>query len=164
MEVEVVIEVPTGSRNKYEMDHETGHIHLDRQLFTSTVYPTEYGFIEGTEADDGDPLDALVVVNDPTFPGCRIRCRPIAVFWMWDENGPDAKVLSVPVWERRRPWTDIRDVPQQLLLEIRHFFSVYKDLEEGKWTRVGEWEGKAVAERQIEEARARYASMHAGSR
>lgn len=149
-----------GSRNKYELDHDTGQIHLDRQLFTSTRYPTEYGFIEGTQAEDGDPLDALVVLNEATFPGCRIRCRPIAVFWMWDENGPDAKVLSLPVWERRRPWTELEHVPHAQLLEIQHFFAVYKDLEVGKWTRVGDWEGRTVAEKQIELARERYAKLH----
>lgn len=156
MEIEVVVEVPTGSRNKYEIDHETGRVYLDRQLFTATQYPTEYGFVEHTLAEDGDPLDALIVVGDPTFPGCLIRCRPIGVFWMWDEKGPDAKVLAVPVWERRRPWTELEHAPDQLLLEIRHFFAVYKDLEVDKWTKVGEWEGRAVAEEQIREAQERY--------
>lgn len=158
MEIEVVVEVPTGSRNKYEVDHQTGRVHLDRQLFTATRYPSEYGFVEHTLAEDGDPLDALVVVGEPTFPGCLIRCRPIGVFWMWDEKGADAKVLAVPVWEKRRAWMELDQVPHQVLLEIRHFFDVYKDLEDGKWTKVGDWEGRAVAEEQIRSAQARYAA------
>jgi inorganic pyrophosphatase len=158
MEIEVVVEVPTGSRNKYEVDHATGRVHLDRQLFTATRYPAEYGFVEDTLAEDGDPLDALVVVGEPTFPGCLIRCRPLGVFWMWDEQGADVKVLAVPVWERRRQWNELGDVPHQLLLEIKHFFDVYKDLEEGKWTRVGDWAGRDVAEEQIRAARERFAA------
>jgi inorganic pyrophosphatase len=160
MEIEVVVEVPTGSRNKYEIDHESGRIYLDRQLFTSTRYPADYGFVNATEGEDGDPLDALVAVGDPTFPGCRIRCRPLGVFWMWDEKGPDAKVLAVPVWERVREWTQLDDVPGQLLLEIQHFFAVYKDLEPGKWTRVGDWGSRAQAEEEIRRATDRYAGRH----
>ena len=160
MEIEVVVEVPTGSRNKYEIDRESGKIYLDRQLFTSTRYPTDYGFIDGTEGEDGDPLDALVAVGEPTFPGCRIRCRPLGVFWMWDEKGPDAKVLAVPVWERQREWMELDHVPRQLLLEIQHFFTVYKDLEEGKWTRVGDWGDRARAEEEIGRAEDRYTTRH----
>src|SRR3954465_12536234 len=91
-----VIEIPTGSRNKYELDHETGHIVLDRMLFTSMRYPADYGFIEGTLARDDDPLDVLVFIGEPTFPGCRIAVRPIGIFWMTDEKGPDEKILAVP--------------------------------------------------------------------
>ena len=93
----VIVEIPAGSRNKYEYDHESGAIFLDRRLFTATRYPTDYGFFPETLAEDGDPLDALVLVSDPTFPGCHVRVRPIGVFWMEDEKGPDAKVLTVPV-------------------------------------------------------------------
>ena len=93
----VIVEIPGGSRNKYEYDHESGAIFLDRRLFTATRYPTDYGFFPETLAEDGDPLDALVLVSDPTFPGCHIRVRPIGVFWMEDEKGPDAKVVTVPV-------------------------------------------------------------------
>jgi inorganic pyrophosphatase len=159
IEIEIVVEVPMGSRNKYEVDHETGVIRLDRQLFTSTRYPCEYGFIEGTQGEDGDPLDVLVAAGEPTFPGCHIRCRPIGVFSMFDEAGPDDKILAVPVWERHRGWHELEDVPKQLLLEIRHFFDVYKDLEEGKWTRVGGWQGREAAEREIDEAMRRLAEM-----
>ena len=133
MEFDVVIEIPKGQRNKYEMDHETGRIRLDRMLFTSTRYPADYGFIEDTLADDGDPLDALVLLDEPTFPGCLIRCRAIGMFRMRDEKGADDKVLCVaghrpahgaPARHHRRVRFD--------RLEIQHFFEVYKALEPGK--------------------------------
>src|SRR5690606_27226431 len=92
MEFDVTIEIPKGERNKYEMDHETGRIRLDRMLFTSTSYPADYGFIEGTLGDDGDPLDALVLLKQPTFPGCLIRCRAIGMFRMRDEAGGDDRL------------------------------------------------------------------------
>ena len=155
LELEVVVEVPMGSRNKYEMDHATGLIHLDRQLFTATRYPTDYGFIVDTLAGDGDPLDALVLVDDPTFPGCHIRCRPLGVFWMRDEKGPDAKILCVPTWDTRSGWHELHNVPEHRLLEIRHFFDVYKDLEPSKSTEVQGWEGREAAEREIGSCRAR---------
>ena len=133
-DVVVYVEVPSGSRNKYELDPELGGIVLDRRLFTSMSYPADYGFIEGTLGEDGDPLDALVLVSEPTFPGCRVRVRPVGVFHMTDEKGPDEKVLCVPLndpmWS---PIADIHDVPPQLRNEIEHFFQVYKDLE-GKTT------------------------------
>ena len=132
-DVVVFVEVPSGSRNKYELDDELGAIVLDRRLFTSMAYPADYGFIEGTLGEDGDPLDALVLVGEPTFPGCRIRARVVGVFHMADEKGPDEKVLCVPLGDPS--WStiaDIHDVPPQLRNEIEHFFQVYKDLEVGK--------------------------------
>ena len=155
MELDVVVEVPQGSRNKYEMDHDTGQIRLDRRLFTATRYPADYGFIPATLAEDGDPLDALVMLDEPTFPGCRIRCRPIGMFEMRDEAGPDLKILTVPTWDVNNPWREIDDVPEHLRREIVHFFEIYKDLEPGKSTEVGGWRGRADAERVVEEARAR---------
>ena len=130
----VFVEIPAGSRNKYEWDDELGGLTLDRRLFTSMSYPADYGFVEGTLAEDGDPLDALVLVGEPTFPGCRIRVRAVGVFHMADEKGPDEKVLCVPLNDPS--WSsiaDIHDVPAQLRNEIEHFFQVYKDLE-GKTT------------------------------
>ena len=119
MEFDVVIEIPKGQRNKYEMDHESGRIRLDRMLFTSTRYPADYGFIEDTLADDGDPLDALVLLEEPTFPGCLIRCRAIGMFRMRDEKGADNKVLCVPATDPRMAHlTDITDVSEFDLLEI----------------------------------------------
>lgn len=152
MEFTVVVEVPTGSRNKYEVDHATGLIHLDRELFTATRYPADYGFIDGTLGEDGDPLDVLVHLGEPTFPGCRIRCRALGVFRMRDEAGNDHKVLAVPTWEGRLGWEELTDVPGAFLLEIAHFFEVYKALEPGKHTEVEGWEDRGAAEREIAEA------------
>jgi inorganic pyrophosphatase len=157
MDLDVVIEVPKGSRNKYELDHTTGRIRLDRELFTATRYPADYGFIPDTLGEDGDPLDVLVLVNEGTFPGCVIECRPVAVFWMRDEKGPDAKVLAVPTWDfRLESWQDVGDIPEYLLLEIRHFFDIYKDLEPGKATEIGGWDGAAKALAEIEAASERF--------
>lgn len=103
----VFIEIPGGSRNKYELDHETGEIYLDRMLFTATRYPADYGFIEGTLGGDGDPLDALVFVGEPTFPGCRIQVRPVGVFVMRDAKGMDEKVLCVPL--RDPAWSHVQE-------------------------------------------------------
>jgi inorganic pyrophosphatase len=128
--VTVVVEIPKGSRNKYEYDPETGTIVLDRMLFTSMQYPADYGFIEGTLAGDGDTLDALVFVGESTFPGCRIKARPIGLFRMRDEKGPDEKILCVPLKDPM--WSQVRelgDMNPNLLNEIEHFFAVYKDLE-----------------------------------
>ena len=93
--IEVVVEIPRGSRNKYEFDHQRGVMRLDRRLFTATVYPADYGFLEGTLAEDSDPLDALVLLAEPTVPGCHVLARPVGVFWMEDEKGPDAKIIAV---------------------------------------------------------------------
>lgn len=128
--VTVVVEIPKGSRNKYEYDPLLGAMVLDRMLFTSMQYPADYGFIDGTLGADGDPLDALVFVGEPTFPGCRIRARPIGLFRMRDEKGPDEKILCVPL--RDPMWShveDLGDLNPNLLNEIEHFFAVYKDLE-----------------------------------
>jgi len=158
VDVEVIIEIPKGQRNKYEVDHETGRIRLDRMLFTSTRYPSDYGFIEDTLADDGDPLDALVLLEEPTFPGCQITCRVIGMFRMRDEKGLDDKVLCVPAtdprWEHLQ---DIHDVPEFDRLEIQHFFEVYKALEPGKSVQDAGWADRAAAEAQVEETRKRFA-------
>jgi inorganic pyrophosphatase len=136
--VTVFVEIPGGTRNKYEVDPDTGHIVLDRMLFTSTRYPADYGYIEGTMGEDGDPLDALVFVGEPTFPGCRVRARPVGLFRMADEKGIDDKVLLVPL--RDPMWShveELSDLQPALRAEIEHFFSVYKDLEEGKTETMG---------------------------
>ena len=156
MDVEVVIETPQGSRNKYRVDPKSGLIRLDRMLFTSTVYPLDYGEIPGTLAEDGDPLDMLVWLDEPTFPGCLVTVRPVAVFWMSDERGPDAKVLGVAAHDvRKNQVRDLADVPSHLLNEIGHFFDIYKELEPGKSTDVRGWMDRAEAERLIREAEAR---------
>jgi inorganic pyrophosphatase len=157
MEHEVVVEIPRGSRNKYEMDHDRGEIWLDRMLFTATRYPTDYGFFPHTLADDGDPLDALVLLDEPTFPGCHILVRPVAVFWMSDEKGADAKVLCVPAKDPRwQQYQDMGDLPDHLLDEISNFFDVYKLLEPGKDSETRGWEGAAAAEQAIADAKAAY--------
>ena len=130
MEFDVTIEIPKGSRNKYEVDHETGRIRLDRMLFTSTRYPDDYGFIEHTLGEDGDPLDALVLLEEPTFPGCLIRCRAVGMYRMTDEAGGDDKVLCVPVEDRQsgNRIKSLADVPEQTLKQIEFHFTHYKDL------------------------------------
>ncbi len=153
MELDVIVEIPKGSRNKYEMDHDLGRIRLDRTLFTATAYPAEYGFVPETLAEDDDPLDALILTDEPTFPGCLIRVRPVAVFWMSDEHGPDAKILAVPAHDDRNSHLeDLGDVPDHLLAEIRHFFQIYKDLEPGKSTEIQGWQDKQAAERVVTDA------------
>ncbi|MHB2024364.1 MAG: inorganic diphosphatase [Mycobacteriales bacterium] len=150
MEFDVTVEIPQGHRNKYEMDHETGRIRLDRMLFTSTRYPADYGYIEETLGEDGDPLDALVLVPEPTFPGCLIRCRAVGMFRMRDENGRDDKILCVPAGDPRHAQVlDIEDLSEYDLLEIKHFFEVYKDLEPGKSVEDAGWAGRAAAEAEI---------------
>lgn len=127
--VDVVIEVPRGSRNKYEFDHDRHVLHLVRRLFSATVYPADYGFVPDTLAEDGDPLDALVLLEEPVFPGCWVSARPIGIFWMEDEKGPDAKIICVPLGDSR--WDQVRDLadmPTHMRSELHHFFDVYKAL------------------------------------
>ena len=156
MEFDVTVEIPKGQRNKYELDHETGRFRLDRMLFTSTRYPADYGFIEETLGRDGDPLDALVLLDEPTFPGCLIRCRALGMFQMSDEKGPDDKVLCVPASDvRKQVLQEVGDIPDHERLEIQHFFEVYKDLEPGKSVEGATWVGRAEAEAEIERSRKR---------
>ena len=154
----VFVEIPSGSRNKYEVDKETGAIVLDRMLFTSTRYPADYGFIEGTLGGDTDALDALVFTGEPTFPGCRIRARPVGLFRVRDEKGQDEKILCVPL--RDPMWShvqDLDDLPQALRAEVEHFFTVYGDLEEKKVGVEGFGDREEALE-VIEEARQRAAA------
>jgi len=128
--VTVGVETPPRSTNKYEFDPESGAITLDRMLFTATRYPADYGFIGRTLGEDGDALDAMVFVGEPTFPGCHIRARVVGLFRMWDEKGNDDKILCVPL--RDPMWShvlDLEDLLPTLRAEVEHFFSVYKDLE-----------------------------------
>lgn len=151
------IEIPKGSRNKYELDKETGRVMLDRCLFTSMAYPADYGFIDGTLGEDGDPLDALVIVTEPTFPGCGIRVRPIGVFHMEDEKGPDEKIICVPLKDPR--WSHVQTIDElgdSFLAELAHFFEQYGQLE-GKKVETSGFDGRKAAERFIAEARERLA-------
>ncbi|WP_280247567.1 inorganic diphosphatase [Nocardia abscessus] len=150
MEFDVTIEIPKGSRNKYEVDHETGRVRLDRFLYTSMAYPADYGFIENTLGEDGDPLDALVLLPDSVFPGVIVEARPVAMYKMTDEAGGDDKVLCVPAGDPR--WDhiqDLKDVPEFELAAIKHFFERYKDLEPGKYVKGSEWVGRAEAEAEV---------------
>jgi inorganic pyrophosphatase len=150
MEFDVVVEIPANTRNKYEVDHETGRIYLDRTLFTSTYYPTDYGFIDDTLGQDGDPLDALVILLEPTFPGCRIVARPVAMLQMTDEKGPDDKVICVPANDPRYDqFQDLSDLDSFTLQKIQHFFEVYKALEPGKKVMGIGWVGRSEAEIEV---------------
>jgi inorganic pyrophosphatase len=160
MEFDVLIEIPKGQRNKYEVDHKTGRIRLDRMLFTSMVYPTDYGFIEDTLSLDGDPLDAMVLLDEPTFPGCLIRCRAIGMLNMADEAGGDDKILCVPAtdprFEHLRDYHHIAEFERQ---EIQHFFTTYKDLEPGKEVHHAEWQNRAQAEAEIHRSYKRFEDL-----
>ena len=154
--IEVFVEIPKGSRNKYEYDHERHVMTLDRRLLSAMAYPADYGFVLDTLGEDGDPLDTLVLVDDPTFPGCHVRARPIGVFWMEDEAGHDAKIICVPddpLWDSTH---EIDDLAPSLRAEIEHFFEVYKALEPGKSTSTRGYEGVAAALKEIDEARRRF--------
>jgi inorganic pyrophosphatase len=143
--VEAVVEIPRGSRNKYEFDTATGSLHLDRVLYSSVHYPADYGFIPGTQSADGDPLDVLILVEEPTFPGCRIRFRPIGVLLMRDEKGIDEKILGVPIVDPRfEGIADLKDLSKHWLAEIENFFATYKVLE-GKETTIEGWQGATEA-------------------
>jgi inorganic pyrophosphatase len=155
--VEATIEIPRGSRNKYEYDHERGIFRLDRVLYSSLHYPTDYGFLDGTLAGDGDPLDVLVIVEEPTFPGCHIRVRPIGTLMMSDEHGPDEKILAVPTDDPRFSGVeDLTDLPGHWQLEISAFFRSYKELQ-GVQTDVRDWSGAAEAWHLIVECQERWA-------
>lgn len=157
MQFDVTIEIPKGQRNKYEVDHETGRVRLDRYLYTPMAYATDYGFIEDTLGDDGDPLDALVLLPQPVFPGVLVAARPVGMFRMVDEHGGDDKVLCVPAGDPR--WDhvqDIGDVPAFELDAIKHFFVHYKDLEPGKFVKAADWVDRAEAEAEVQRSVERF--------
>ncbi|HOA85961.1 MAG: inorganic diphosphatase [Microbacteriaceae bacterium] len=156
---DAVIEIPRGSRNKYEIDHATGRVFLDRVLFTGFVYPADYGYFENSLGEDGDPLDVLVLLEYPVYPGVGVKVRPVGVLRMSDEAGGDDKVIAVQAKDPR--WAhiqDVDDIPQHTRDEIGHFFERYKDLEPGKWVKVDAWANAAEAERLIVEAIERQAA------
>jgi inorganic pyrophosphatase len=151
VQFDVVIEIPKGSRNKYEVDHDSGRVKLDRYLFTAMGYPADYGFIENTLGEDGDPLDAMVLLPESVFPGCIVKARPVGMFQMTDEAGGDAKVVCVPAGDPR--WDHIReldDVPAAELEAIKHFFVHYKDLEPNKWVKAADFVGRDKAEAEVD--------------
>ena len=149
-----VVEIPRGGRNKYEYDPKLGAIKLDRFISASVVYPTEYGYVPDTIAPDGDPLDVLVCVSEPTFPGCVVETKVIGLFKMADEKGPDDHVVCVPLNDPG--WNtldDIDDLPEQLRKEIGHFFEIYKDLDPDRCSEVIGWDNRVAAFEAIDTAR-----------
>jgi inorganic pyrophosphatase len=162
MALRCLIEIPKGSRNKYEYDEQLGGIKLDRFLFSSVVFPADYGFIPDTLGEDGDPLDAMVLVGEPTFPGCVIEVRAIAVLRMADDQGQDDKIVCVPFADPH--WSGLEqldDIPPQLRTEIEHFFSIYKQ-PEGKEVDVQGFEDRDTALAIIEDARTRLSTRDPG--
>ena len=154
--IDVIVEIPKGSRNKYEYDEEKKMFRYDRMIFSSMHYPSDYGFVPDTLAEDGDALDALVLVSEPTFPGCLIETHPIGLFRMRDEKGPDAKIICVPVSDP--VWSKIAsldDMNPHLIREIEHFFQVYKDLEKKK-VGIDGWEDQVAAYNAIKSSQERY--------
>ncbi len=152
-----VIEISKGGKNKYELDKETGLLKLDRVLFTSTHYPANYGFIPRTYADDGDPLDALVLCSETIQPMTLVECKPIGVLNMIDNNSCDEKIISVPVNDPNyNGYNDISDLPNHYFEEIKHFFTVYKTLEPDKATSVTEISGVEAAKKVIKKSIERY--------
>jgi len=150
--VRVVVEIPKGSRNKYEYDADLGVIALDRTLYSAVRFPTEYGFIPSTRGTDGDPLDAMVLMEEASFPGCLLRVRLIGVLTITHSTGSEYKLLSVPVGEPRfAEYNDVSDVPAHLLKEIEHFFEVYKDLE-GSTIHSRGWQGASQAQAVLRDA------------
>lgn len=156
MTFDVLIEIPKGSRNKYEYDFKLKKLRYDRMIFSSMMYPADYGFIPETLALDGDALDVLVLVTEPTFPGCVIEVKPIGVFHMADEKGPDEKIICVPLSDPiSNSVNDLSELNPHLLKEIEHFFQVYKDLENKK-VDVGGWGDVKDAEHIVSLCRKRH--------
>jgi inorganic pyrophosphatase len=155
--VEMIVEIPLGSRFKYEIDPASSELWLDRELFTAMRYPVNYGFFPRTKGGDGDALDALVLTDDPLVSGCHLWVRPLAVLNVQDQSGDDQKVLTVACSDPRYLGvTEITQLPDHVLAEIRHFFSVYKDLEPGKFSKVGQWSGSKQALIEVAESQRAY--------
>lgn len=158
-EVNVVIEIPINSGVKYELDKESGVLVVDRILYTSMVYPFNYGFIPGTLEEDGDPVDILVVSYDPLIPGSVIKARPVGVLETEDEKGRDAKIVAVPsdkIDPRFQGIRDVNDIPEAIRQRIEHFFQHYKELEKGKWVKIVGWRSRTEALERIKQAVERF--------
>lgn len=155
-DVNVIIEVPVGGQPiKYELDKEAGTLVVDRFLHTPMTYPGNYGFVPHTLSEDGDPIDVLVCNTRELIPGCVINVRPIGVLVMEDDGGQDEKIIAVPsspLTKRYEGVKEYSDLPEITRLQVSHFFEHYKDLEPGKWVRIGDWLGSADAKRMIDEA------------
>ena len=155
-DINVIIEVPVGGQPiKYEMDKDAGVLVVDRFLYTPMAYPGNYGFVPHTLSDDGDPIDVLVCNTRPLIPGCVINVRPIGVMLMEDNSGQDEKIIAVPTHALTKRYDSVKDygdMPEITLKQIEHFFEHYKDLEPGKWVKIGDWGDAATARRMIVEA------------
>ncbi len=163
-ELDVIIEIPAGTRNKYEYDEDMRVLRLDRQLPTNMVYPADYGFVPHTLAEDGDPVDVLVLIDEPAVPGSMLRVRPLGMLLLRDEHGPDPKVICVLADQsEREDLRELEDLSRRTLAEIEHFFDVYKDLEERRWTETGGFAPRAAALEEIERGRARWSSSAKGA-
>jgi inorganic pyrophosphatase len=159
-----VVEIPKGGRNKYEYDPQLGGIKFDRLLMSAATYPTDYGYLRGTLGLDGDPLDALVCLYEPTFPGCLIPVKPLGMFKMRDEKGIDDKVICVPLHDPYwNTYEELEQLPLPLREEIEQFFSIYKQLEPGKAVDISGWCSRAEAVREIDQAFARLAAQSHGT-
>ena len=157
---DVLIEIPKGSRNKYEFDKKNNFIRLDRVLYSPMSYPRDYGFIPKTLSMDGDPLDALVFLTESTFPGCLIKVKPIGIFLMKDEKGKDEKIICVPISDPNYNMiNDIDEIPLHAKKEIEHFFSVYKDLENKK-VKIGDWNNREKSILVYKQSYLRYQKNH----
>ena len=152
-DVNVIIEVPVGGQPiKYEMDKESGTLIVDRFLYTPMTYPGNYGFVPHTLSDDGDPIDVLVCNTRPLIPGCVINVRPIGVLIMEDNSGEDEKIIAVPSTDLTKRYDNVNDVfdlPEITRQQIEHFFEHYKDLEPGKWVKIGDWQGADMAKKLV---------------
>ncbi len=158
-EINVVVDIPKGSSNKYEYDEKEGFFALDRVIYSPIFFPFEYGFVPRTSSEDGDSLDVVLLTTYPTFSGCLIKARPIGVLLMTDEAGIDHKIIAVPqekIDPRFKEIEDIKDLPEHLKKEIQEFFETYKRLEPGKFVKIKGWEGKKRAEEIIKSAVERY--------
>ena len=158
-DINVVIEIPKGSNIKYELDDETDALFVDRKLFTAMFYPCNYGFIPQTKEKDGDPVDVLVLGNEPVVPSAVMRANPVGMLITTDEEGEDAKIVAVPITKVDPTFSEVKDintVPQHIQDQIKHFFEHYKELEKGKYVKVKSWENKESAKRKIIEAIKRY--------
>ena len=158
--VKVLIEIPEGSNVKYELDEETREMTIDRIVPVAMGYPINYGLIEETHGEDGDALDALVFISRPIYPGVVIKCRLLGVLEMEDEAGIDNKLVCVPATTKIDPicgaWETFDDVPEAKKREIRHFFEHYKDLEEGKWVKLKDWQGLEAAQKVLKAGQERF--------
>ena len=158
---DVVVEIPAGSRNKYEINHSTGEVRLDRMLFTATRFPHDYGFVKNTLSLDGDPLDILVLASSKTFPGCIVEARVVGYLDMLDNGEPDQKIIGVVNSDPRFSHiNELRDIQQHTLREIKHFFKTYKDLQQNKIVEVGDFHDKIDALELIQECRLRYTKVN----